>query len=304
MNVEVVESTVQPPIICGAAAGVSRGLDQFRKFDISGDVEKQCFRRIKNCLDRGHTSILEHASATWFIQDVSRITTHQLVRHRIASYVEKSLRYTKVDPNAEEDYFVTPPAFKDAPEEILDMYYDLYLKLIDSGVPRDEARYVLPMSTSTDICVTMNMREFFAFLDLRLSRHASKEMQTLAWKMLDSLATSSSRWYMFLNEFYIQHGDNKLAKAYVLSIDDQARAAMNKLANEFKSDVKAEVPKDIFEMAKLDAQNAAVTLVPEQMPFSIRKQRPKQFLESLIDSCQGQNPFVNMMEHFWKEGSD
>lgn len=163
-------------------------------------------RRIVNCLKRGHDSILEHAYMTFNIEGVSRITTHQLVRHRMASYVEKSLRYTKV---SDDDFFITPEEIEGACSlrreyrDVAKLCYELYQKMVQCGVSPDEARYILPMGTKTDIVVTMNMREFFHFLDLRLDKAANIEMQTLAMHMLARAIRRSPTWEKFLTTCYI-----------------------------------------------------------------------------------------------------
>jgi thymidylate synthase (FAD) len=143
----------------------------------TGDVDGWIMKRIQ----QGHESLIEHASATFEIV-ASRVFTHQLVRHRIASYSQRSTRYVDEDQAS----YVNPPM--DAyPQEIfrdaMAWAGDFYMGLIKNGVPREYARYVLPMALQSKIIVTMNFRELRHFIKLRTDRAASPEMQEVAGKV-------------------------------------------------------------------------------------------------------------------------
>ena len=132
---------------------------------------------IQKRIKQGHESILEHGSATFKII-CSRAVTHELVRHRIASYSQRSQRYAREDGCV---YF-TPPELSDDPEydKIMHMLCDYYIKKLEQGVKPELARYVLPNAWRTEIMKTMNFRELRHFINLRTSPAALPEMQEVA----------------------------------------------------------------------------------------------------------------------------
>jgi len=142
---------------------------------------------LQKLIKSGHESVLEHASATFLVEDISRACSHQLVRHRIASYSQRSQRY--VSENAFE--YVTPKSIS-ADKEALHHYKKLMRDLTDHygwmvarGIPKEDARFVLPNACQTTIMVTMNFRSLRNFFKLRLSPKAQWEIRELARKMLD-----------------------------------------------------------------------------------------------------------------------
>jgi thymidylate synthase (FAD) len=136
----------------------------------------------------GHFSTLEHASFTFAIDGVSRALTHQLVRHRLASFNQQSQRYVKFKDGIE---VVKPQTVADNPEmselfdQAVDTVADAYKKMLDAGIPAEDARYLLPNATQSKIVVTMNARELYHFFSLRCCNRAQWEIRELAWKMLD-----------------------------------------------------------------------------------------------------------------------
>ena len=146
------------------------------------DKQKKLIRKV---LDSGHTSPIEHVSYTFSIQGVSRALTHQLVRHRIASYSQQSQRYVQ---DQEMDY-VKPPSIRrsdldDYFDSVMSVAYDAYHAMISSGVPEEDARYVLPNASTSKITVTMNCRSLLNFFELRCCDRAQWEIRNLAWFML------------------------------------------------------------------------------------------------------------------------
>jgi thymidylate synthase (FAD) len=137
---------------------------------------------IRMLIRRGHLSVLEHASATFRVKGVSRALTHQLVRHRLASYSQRSQRYVKEDGLA----YVTPPAItanKDALEvfrKALEEAREAYDKLLEAGVAPEDARFVLPNAAATEVVVTANFREWRHVLALRGHAAAQWEIRRLA----------------------------------------------------------------------------------------------------------------------------
>ncbi len=136
----------------------------------------------------GHFSTLEHASYTFAVEGVSRALTHQLVRHRLASYNQQSQRYVKFK---EEPPIVRPASVDSNPEaaqafdEAIEACWQAYDKLVQAGVPAEDARYILPNACETKIVVTMNIRELMHFFSNRCCNRAQWEIRELAWKMLE-----------------------------------------------------------------------------------------------------------------------
>ena len=134
----------------------------------------------------GHESIIEHASVTFDICGISRACSHQLVRHRIASYSQESQRY--VDMKAPE--FVMPPSVAENAEAqavwdtLMGQVTEAYHSLRRQGIRKEDARFVLPNATATRIVVTMNFRSLRHFFAVRSERAAQWEIRALALEML------------------------------------------------------------------------------------------------------------------------
>ena len=135
----------------------------------------------------GHLSVFEHLSFTFGIEGVSRTLTHQLVRHRIASYSQKSQRYVKHKGGFE---FIIPPSVRDKEEatelfeSLMQKIADVYDRLSEFGIEAEDARYVLPNACETKIIVTMNARELLHFFRLRCCERAQWEIRDMAFEML------------------------------------------------------------------------------------------------------------------------
>jgi thymidylate synthase (FAD) len=142
---------------------------------------------LEKILSLGHHSVLEHASFTFGIEGISRVTTHQLVRHRIASFSQQSQRYV-----SHKDKFdvIVPPTIavnKELSERFAALIGDihhLYGEMVENGIPAEDARYVLPNAAETKILVTMNARELFHFFRLRCCERAQWEIRAMAVAML------------------------------------------------------------------------------------------------------------------------
>ena len=165
--------------------------------------ESEAFKRmtrddVENHLPRvlsyGHESILEHANFTFAIEGISRITSHQLVRHRLASYTQQSQRYIKLNPEDVEETFVIPESVKKDPElyekwkNLMEETIKLYKESYAKGIHQEDARFILPQAVRTKIVVTMNLRELKHFLGLRACERAQWEIREVAWKMLKEIA--------------------------------------------------------------------------------------------------------------------
>lgn len=148
---------------------------------------------ISRWIASGHESMLEMVDATFFIE-CSRVVTHELVRHRVASYQQESQRFVDYTAEEPEDLFVIPAAYENTPTGALLMrsYQDTltsYKMLRLNSTPKQEARYLLPNATRTRIIAKMNLREWRHVLRLRAHSSAQPEMQEVANAILTILSS-------------------------------------------------------------------------------------------------------------------
>jgi thymidylate synthase (FAD) len=185
LKVKLLRFTADAELLCGAAAltTIKSGTPSeiFEKMDV--DTAE---RKIKQVTEYGHGSVIEHACFTFSIEGVSRAMTHQLVRHRIASYTQQSQRYVTYDTL---ENYVTPPSIekdkeaKKAFDEALTKISETYQNLLKMEIPKEDARFVLPNAAKTNIMVTMNARELRHFFNLRCCARAQWEMRETATEM-------------------------------------------------------------------------------------------------------------------------
>lgn len=149
-------------------------------------TDEQAAKLVRKLVEMGHFSTLEHVTFTFAIEGVSRVLTHQLVRHRIASYSQQSQRYVK-----EHDFeTILPLSIAARPEErekfekLMGEIRTLYTEWTEMGIPAEDARYILPNAAETKIVVTMNVRSLYNFFRLRCCTRAQWEIRALAEKML------------------------------------------------------------------------------------------------------------------------
>ncbi|MBM7561776.1 FAD-dependent thymidylate synthase [Fusibacter tunisiensis] len=209
MKVQLLAHTPDPERIIAGAAKLC-----YSAVGIDALNEKLDSESVTSFLNKlmalGHESPLEHVSFTFGIEGVSRVLTHQLVRHRIASYSQQSQRYVKLDAFE----YVTPPAILKIPKakalfdqamaedqkiyneltEILENGY--YKEMIAAGMTEkkarsqsekkavEDARFVFPNACETKIVVTMNARSLMNFFNHRCCNRAQWEIQALAIEML------------------------------------------------------------------------------------------------------------------------
>ncbi len=166
--------------LCYAPVGASELMESMS--------EERMYSVLKTIMGSGHFSTLEHASYTFAIDGVSRALTHQLVRHRLASYNQQSQRYVKFKDGFDA---VKPPSIAERPEasaEFDRLIADIekaYQRFLEAGVPAEDARYLLPNAAETKIVVTMNVRELLHFFTHRCCSRAQWEIRELANRMLE-----------------------------------------------------------------------------------------------------------------------
>lgn len=142
---------------------------------------------VRMLIERGHESVLEHESITVrFVCD--RSISHEIVRHRLASYSQESQRYVRYNGDIE---FINPhmPNAKayEAWYESCERAEATYKELLSYGVQPQQARSVLPNSTKTEIVMTANLREWRHFLKLRTATAAHPQMRELTVPLLKEL---------------------------------------------------------------------------------------------------------------------
>lgn len=209
MRVELIAHTPEPEKVVATAAKLcysSSDIASLRK----GLTEEKTESFIDMLVSIGHESPMEHVSFTFGIEGISRACSHQLVRHRIASYSQKSQRYVNEDGFD----FITPPEIVSSPEakeefdKQMQSLVDSYHKIADiltqkhkqsfmeQGLTENEAlkkarkkayedaRFVLPNACETKIVVTMNVRSLFNFFQHRCCNRAQWEIKAVADEML------------------------------------------------------------------------------------------------------------------------
>jgi thymidylate synthase (FAD) len=165
--------------LCYSPADIDELKEKFSTADIRKFLEK--------IMSLGHQSVLEHASFTFGIEGISRVTSHQLVRHRIASFSQQSQRYVS---HKERFAAIIPPTIAERPEALarfeaqLAALHQAYADMVTAGIPAEDARYILPNATATKIMVTMNARALLNFLELRCCERAQWEIRAMAVEML------------------------------------------------------------------------------------------------------------------------
>ena len=155
-------------------------------------TEDSARKFVKNILKSGHESVIEHEKISVRII-CDRGVSHEIVRHRIASYSQESTRYCNYNQDrfGKELTFIQPLFWDENTEEYkiwlrtMQMIEDNYNELIEKGVQPQEARSILPNSLKTEIIVTMNLREWRHFFKVRTSLNAHPQMREIACAILD-----------------------------------------------------------------------------------------------------------------------
>jgi thymidylate synthase (FAD) len=143
---------------------------------------------IKKVIRKKHHSVLEHASATFRIKGGSRTFTHELVRHRLMSPSQESQRYVEYGQTRDYDVVLPPTiensAFKERYLKMAEDSRDFYTEMVQAGIPKEDARYVLSGGTTSEIVITANLREFRHIFAVRCHPRAHWEIRGICMKML------------------------------------------------------------------------------------------------------------------------
>ena len=172
MRVELISQTMDPARLCGEAAAVCTN-------------SKNPESALRHAVGSGHTSVLEHAVFTFRVEGLSRAALAQLTRHRLASFDVQSQRYVKIHgidlvipESIRESEFYTEAG------SLLEDVMNLYQRMIDAGIPYEDARYTTPQAVPTTLIMTMNARELLHFFSLRTCNRAQWEIRRLADELL------------------------------------------------------------------------------------------------------------------------
>ena len=199
MQVELLYHTPDPERAIATAARLC-----YAPVGASELMETMSEERVQSVLSTimksGHFSTLEHASYTFAIDGVSRALTHQLVRHRLASFNQQSQRYVKFKDglNTVKPHTVAKdPQASALFDEAIEAAVAAYEKLLEAGIPAEDARYLLPNAAETKIVVTMNVRELLHFFELRCCNRAQWEIRELAHTILELVRPTAP--YVFMD---------------------------------------------------------------------------------------------------------
>ena len=140
--------------------------------------EGTCIKRAISCKDKGHLATLRFAHATFHVSGISRTCSHQFVRSKHLDFLQRSQRYCSEKTTE----FVIPESLKDDPEVLYQFAKQQYLynNLIQAGVKKEDARFVLPEATATELIVTGNFQAWLDFIALRADKHAQWEIREVA----------------------------------------------------------------------------------------------------------------------------
>ena len=185
MKVEILNYTKDLEKIIAGSARVcyskGTGADLF-----NSTTEGIVARMIPQLIETEHLSTLEHGLITFGISGISRVTSHQLVRTREASYCQQSQRYVDLGQQG----YVCPPSISNNTDaqslyaKTIEDTFKTYEALRSSGVPAEDARYLLPNACFTNINVSMNPRILLHFFENRCCDRAQWEIREMANEML------------------------------------------------------------------------------------------------------------------------
>ena len=154
------------------------------------------------------TELLPHTSFTFAIEGISRACSHQLVRHRGASYSQKSQRY--IPMRRLKERVIVPPLVKEKANELFSDHVEAaseaYERIVERGVPREDARFVLPNAAETDLLMTMDGNSLFHFFGLRCCNRAQWEIRALADEMLNEVRGTEPELFRGAGPYCFQLG--------------------------------------------------------------------------------------------------
>lgn len=170
MKVTLIQHTPNPEEHIGLLAGICYG-------KTGEQSPEQCIKRATHCVTKGHLSTLRFAHATFLVEDISRICSHQFVRSKHLDFLQRSQRYC----NENETNMVMPKSISNLKiENHIANAYELYKNLIDEGVKKEDARFILPQGTTTELLVVGNFQAWYDFIKLRSGKEVQWEIRAVA----------------------------------------------------------------------------------------------------------------------------
>jgi thymidylate synthase (FAD) len=186
MKVKLIRHTPDPEKLVAVAARLCYSPVGVEDLDEKMDIES-ARKLVRFVIKSGHLSTTEHVYFSFGIEGISRALSHQLVRHRIASYNQQSQRYVKFSQNYE---YIMPLSIKSNKklsekfDNLASDVHNFYIEMIEEGIEAEDARYILPNASETKMIVTMNARELMHFFTVRCCNRAQTEIRELATMML------------------------------------------------------------------------------------------------------------------------
>jgi len=185
MRVRLIKHTPDPLRTVALAARLCYspvGIEDIDKDLGDDDVAKLVGFIIKS----GHLSTTEHISFNFAVEGISRAASHQVVRHRLASYNQQSQRYVRFKGDYE---YITPPSIKEKDlekkyKDVMEKTVSFYKDMLDEGIEAEDARYILPNAFETKMVITMNGRELLHFFTLRCCNRSQWEIREMSIEML------------------------------------------------------------------------------------------------------------------------
>jgi len=151
---------------------------------VSTELDEKVANMIHKFINRGHWGVFEHPTITVAVENISRSCMAQLTRHRHISFDVQSMRYVEF----EDASYVTPPSLAET-EKAYDfeqaMSIDAYNTAVESGIPKEDARMMLPIGTTVNLTMTLNLRTLFHVANLRVKANAQWEIRELTEQLLD-----------------------------------------------------------------------------------------------------------------------
>jgi thymidylate synthase (FAD) len=233
MKVDVLQKTKHPErLVCQAARGDYYGgyvgdveyAELMASID-GDDLEAKTRNFIEKQLSRGHYGPFEHPQITFAVESISRVTMAQITRHRHLTFDVQSQRYVdfsdteavvpkslqdgeqNVTKSGEDSSNADTEMWQGVYQERTSDLFDLYEQMVDGGVPKEDARYVLPLATPVNMTVSGNARTFLHLLNLRKKADAQSEIRELSELLLDELFS----WMPFTFEWYDANAPMRLS---------------------------------------------------------------------------------------------
>lgn len=183
----------------------------YRSMPYKKDKEKEF---IKKCIEREHTSPMEHCYVTFLVEGISRPTSQQLERHRIASYTQESQRYVSAE---EATYLIPASIVKNKKlcrqyQHGLNMCAAVYANLVAGGIRKEDARFILPQAVETRLMFSMNFRALRNLFKLRLDMNAQWEIRALAAELYRQMMKKDRDTVVFFGDIWRKYRNEMRGK--------------------------------------------------------------------------------------------